>query len=99
MGLVPSLSAFFSTIPHSVGNTVLFVAYLQLFRSAFRNIEGFTFHPKTVYRVALPALLGLSIMGISTKSLFNTPRTRATVTFQWVAHGDISGTFNGILIF
>ncbi|MEK3937154.1 uracil/xanthine transporter [Sporosarcina sp. FSL W7-1349] len=62
LGLVPPLSAFFSTIPHSVGNTVLFVAYLQLFRSALRNIEGLTFEPKTVYRVALPALLGLSIM-------------------------------------
>lgn len=62
LGLVPPLSAFFSTIPHSVGNTVLFVAYLQLFRSALRNVEGLTFEPKTIYRVALPALLGLSIM-------------------------------------
>lgn len=62
LGLIPQLSAFFSTIPHSVGNTVLFVAYLQLFRSAIRNIEGLTFEPKTVYRIALPSLLGLSIM-------------------------------------
>lgn len=62
LGIVPQLSAFFSTIPHSVGNTVLFVAYLQLFRSAIRNIEGLTFEPKTVYRIALPSLLGLSIM-------------------------------------
>ena len=62
LGLIPTLSAFFSTIPHSVGNTVLFVAYLQLFRSAFRNIEGMTFTPHTVYRIAIPTLLGLSIM-------------------------------------
>ncbi|WP_237262298.1 uracil/xanthine transporter [Sporosarcina ureae] len=62
LGLVPPLSAFFSTIPQSVGNTVLFVAYLQLFRSVLRNVEGLTFEPKTIYRVALPALLGLSIM-------------------------------------
>lgn len=62
LGIVPEFSAFFSTIPHSVGNTVLFVAYLQLFRSALRNIEGLTFEPKTVYRIALPSLLGLSIM-------------------------------------
>ncbi|WP_303968512.1 uracil/xanthine transporter [Sporosarcina ureae] len=62
LGLVPPLSAFFSTIPQSVGNTVLFVAYLQLFRSALRNVEGLTFEPKNIYRVALPALLGLSIM-------------------------------------
>ncbi len=64
LGIVPELSAFFSTIPHSVGNTVLFVAYLQLFRSALRNIEGLTFEPKTVYRIALPALVGLSIMSL-----------------------------------
>ncbi|MCG3087227.1 uracil/xanthine transporter [Sporosarcina cyprini] len=62
LGLSPSLTAFFSTIPHSVGNTVLFVAYLQLFRSSLRNIEGLSFEPKTVYRVALPALVGLAVM-------------------------------------
>lgn len=62
LGFMPQLSAFFSTIPHSVGNTVLFVAYLQLFRSAIRNIEGLSFEPKNVYRIALPTLLGLSIM-------------------------------------
>lgn len=64
LGIVPTFSAFFSTIPDSVGNTVLFVAYIQLFRSALRNIEGLTFEPKTVYRIALPALLGLSIMSL-----------------------------------
>lgn len=62
LGLSPSLTAFFSTIPHSVGNTVLFVAYLQLFRSSLRNIEGLSFDPKTIYRVALPALVGLAVM-------------------------------------
>ena len=62
LGIVPTFSAFFSTIPHSVGNTVLFVAYLQLFRSAINNLNGLTFEPKTVYRIALPSLLGLSIM-------------------------------------
>ncbi|MDW0113180.1 uracil/xanthine transporter [Sporosarcina saromensis] len=62
LGLMPDLTAFFSTIPPSVGNTVLFVAYLQLFRSALRNVEGLSFDPKTIYRVALPSLVGLSIM-------------------------------------
>lgn len=62
LGLLPSLSTFFATIPSSVGNTVLFVAYLQLFRSAFRQIEGLVFEPTTIYRIALPSLLGLSIM-------------------------------------
>jgi len=73
LGLVPQLSAFFSTIPHSVGNTVLFVAYLQLFRSAIRNIDGLTFEPTTVYRIALPALLGLSIMTLPATAFTTIP--------------------------
>lgn len=73
LGLVPPLSAFFSTIPQSVGNTVLFVAYLQLFRSALRNVEGLTFEPKTIYRVALPALLGLSIMTLPAEVFSSLP--------------------------
>lgn len=73
LGLVPPLSAFFSTIPQSVGNTVLFVAYLQLFRSALRNVEGLAFEPKTIYRVALPALLGLSIMTLPAEVFSSLP--------------------------
>ena len=73
MGIVPPLSAFFSTIPYSVGSTVLFVAYLQLFGSALRNIEGLTFQPTTIYRIALPALLGLSIMGLPATTFITLP--------------------------
>ncbi|QTD40035.1 uracil/xanthine transporter [Sporosarcina sp. Te-1] len=73
LGLSPSLTAFFSTIPHSVGNTVLFVAYLQLFRSTLRNIEGLSFDPKTVYRVALPALVGLAVMTFPTSVFSSLP--------------------------
>lgn len=73
LGMVPEFSAFFSTIPHSVGNTVLFVAYLQLFRSALKNIEGLTFEPKTVYRIALPSLLGLSIMTLPPEAFQTLP--------------------------
>ncbi len=73
LGMVSELSAFFSTIPQSVGNTVLFVAYLQLFRSALRNIEGLTFEPKTVYRIALPSLIGLSIMSLPAATFATLP--------------------------
>ncbi|MHA6259023.1 uracil/xanthine transporter [Sporosarcina sp. CAU 1771] len=71
LGMVPELSSFFSTIPESVGHSVLFVAYLQLFGSALRNIEGLSFEPKTVYRIALPSLIGLAIMGLPA-SVFST---------------------------
>lgn len=73
LGLIPALSAFFSTIPQSVGNTILFVAYLQLFRSALRNIEGLSFTPKTIYKIALPALLGMSIMNIPKQAFTEVP--------------------------
>lgn len=73
LGVVPEFSAFFSTIPNSVGNTVLFVAYLQLFRSALKNIEGLTFEPKTVYRIALPSLLGLAIMTLPAEAFQTVP--------------------------
>jgi len=64
LGFVPSLSAFFSTLPISVGDAVLFVAYLQLFGSALRNIEGISFNSKTIYRIAAPVLLGVAIMNL-----------------------------------
>lgn len=64
MGVSPTLATFFSTMPMSVGNSVLFIAYLQLFGAGLRNIEGISFSPKTIYRIAAPVLLGISIMGM-----------------------------------
>lgn len=73
LGIIPSLSAFFSTIPHSVGNTILFVAYLQLFGSALRSIGSLQFTQKNIYRIALPTLLGLSIMNIPKEAFTSIP--------------------------
>ncbi|HJV45157.1 MAG TPA: uracil/xanthine transporter [Bacillota bacterium] len=64
LGSIPALGSFFSTLPISVGDAVLFVAYLQLFGSALRNIEGIRFNSKTIYRLAAPTLLGLAIMNL-----------------------------------
>jgi len=93
LGLVPQLSAFFSTIPHSVGNTVLFVAYLQLFRSAIRNIEGLTFEPTTVYRIALPALLGLSIMTLPAKAFTTIPQLIRPILSNGMLMGILAALF------
>ncbi len=73
IGAIPTLSTFFSTIHHSVGNTILFVTYLQLFPSALRNIEGFQFTSKSIYRIAFPALLGMAIMNIPTEAFLQIP--------------------------
>ncbi|WP_409342110.1 uracil/xanthine transporter [Paenibacillus sp. MBLB4367] len=73
LGFVPAFGAFFASMPVSVGNAVLFVIYLQLFGSAFRNLQGFTFNPKTVYRIAAPALLGISILNVPAEAFAALP--------------------------
>lgn len=73
LGFVPALSHFFSTLPVSVGNAVLFVAYLQLFSGAISNLNGIIFTPKTIYRIAAPVLLGIAIMNIPTEMFGSIP--------------------------
>ncbi|MCL6454919.1 MAG: uracil/xanthine transporter [Alicyclobacillus sp.] len=62
LGAVPGWAAWFATLPVSVGDAVLFVAYLQLFGSALENLQGTKFTFRTVYRIALPVLAGLAIL-------------------------------------
>ena len=64
LGAIPALGQLFATLPVSVGDAVLLVAYLQLFGSALTSIEGMTFTYKTIYRLAFPVLLGLALMTI-----------------------------------
>ena len=73
LGLVPALSHLFSTLPVSVGNAVLFVAYLQLFSGALSNLNGINFTPKTIYRIAAPVLLGIAIMNIPVEMFGSIP--------------------------
>ncbi|MBK0009649.1 uracil/xanthine transporter [Priestia megaterium] len=65
LGLIAPLGSLFLTLPITVGNAVLFVAYLQLFGTALRSIQEYTFNSKTVYRIALPVLIGVSLMNMS----------------------------------
>ena len=99
LGMIPALSAFFSTIPQSVGNTVLFVAYIQLFRSAIRNIEGLTFEPKTVYRIAIPALLGLSIMSLPPTVFTTIPQLVRPILSNGMLMGILTALFMELLYF
>lgn len=68
LGGVPQLASLFSAMPISVGDAVLFVAYLQLFGSALRNIEGMNFDFKSIFRIALPTLVGLAILATPSSS-------------------------------
>jgi len=99
LGMIPALSAFFSTIPQSVGNTVLFVAYMQLFRSAIRNIEGLTFEPKTVYRIAIPALLGLSIMSLPPTVFTTIPQLVRPILSNGMLMGILTALFMELLYY
>ncbi|MGE6573572.1 uracil/xanthine transporter [Paenibacillus xylanexedens] len=73
IGLTPSVTAFFAQIPPSVGSAVLFVAYLQMFGTALRTLEGTTFNSKTIYRVALPVLTGVAVMNIPAEAFQTLP--------------------------
>ncbi|GAC1566544.1 MAG: uracil/xanthine transporter [Ktedonobacteraceae bacterium] len=73
LGAVPILGQLFASLPISVGDAVLFVAYLQLFGAAVGNIEGLTFSYKTIYRLAAPVLLGLALMSIPPAAFSSIP--------------------------
>lgn len=94
LGIISPLSAFFSTIPYNVGSTVLFVAYLQLFRSALKSISGLQFSPKTIYRIALPTMLGMSIMNLPKEAFTTIP----TLVQPLVSNGLLIGILVALLM-
>ncbi|MCM3784571.1 uracil/xanthine transporter [Neobacillus mesonae] len=73
VGVFPSLSGWLASLPLTVGNAVLFAAYLQMFGTAIRTFQGAVFNPKTIYRVALPVLTGISIMNIPVSAFKDFP--------------------------
>ncbi|MGR6545189.1 uracil/xanthine transporter [Paenibacillus tundrae] len=73
LGLMPMLTSFFAQMPPSVGSAVLFVAYLQMFGTAIRTLEGTVFNSKTIYRIALPILTGVAIMNIPAEAFQGLP--------------------------
>jgi xanthine/uracil permease len=73
LGLVPFLIRFFATLPISVGDAVLFVAYLQLIGTALKNLSDLRFNAKTIYRFALPLLLGFTIMSMPSQVFTSLP--------------------------
>lgn len=62
MGLVPSIGAFFSKLPLSIGSAVLFVAYVLLFNSSLQFLKQVKFNTMNVYRSAIPLFVGIIIM-------------------------------------
>lgn len=73
IGLIPALAGFFATLPVSVGDAVLFIAYLQLFGSGLQTIEGITFNFRTIFRLAVPVLTGLAILSLPPQAFSTLP--------------------------
>jgi len=73
MGMVPALAGLLSTMPVSVGDAVLFIAYLQLFGSALGNLEGIHFTYKSIFRIAIPVLTGLALLAMPGSAFSSLP--------------------------
>ncbi|MCQ6279194.1 uracil/xanthine transporter [Bacillus sp. EB600] len=94
LGLVPVLGHFFSTMPISVGDAVLFVAYLQLFGGALSNLKGLQFSSRTIYRIAAPVLLGISIMNLPAQMFLSIP----ILVRPLLSNGLIMGILTAIIL-
>ncbi len=94
LGIIPVLSQLFASLPVSVGDAVLFVAYLQLFGAALTNLEGIKFSFKTIYRIATPVLLGIALL--------NTPATAfdtiPAIARPLVENGQVMGILLAIIM-
>jgi xanthine/uracil permease len=88
------LTGFFATLPISIGDAVLFVAYLQLFGSALKNIEGLDFNYKTIFRIALPTLTGISILSVPADVFSSLPEFTQAV----VGNGMLIGIIMAVIL-
>lgn len=73
IGLIPPLGDLLATLPLSIGDAVLFVAYLQMFGTALQNIQRLEFNYKTIFRVAAPLALGIAVMNLSPAAFTSLP--------------------------
>jgi xanthine/uracil permease len=65
LGIISPFGTFLASMPITVGNAVLFVAYIQMFGTTLKGLKDFEFNSKTIYRVAIPVLIGVCIMNLS----------------------------------
>jgi len=73
LGIIPSMGLLLATIPVTVGNAVLFVAYLQLLGTTIKNIKQFTFDSRSIHRIAAPVLIGVSVMSLDQQIFSSLP--------------------------
>jgi xanthine/uracil permease len=73
LGVIKPLGLLLATLPITVGNAVLFVAYIQLFGTALKSLNGYVFTSKTIFRLAIPVLVGVCIMTLDSKLFTSLP--------------------------
>lgn len=64
LGVIPLFGGILATLPITVGNAVLFAAYMQLLGTSLTNIKGYVFDTVTIHRLAIPLLAGVCIMNL-----------------------------------
>lgn len=73
LGIIPALGGLLATLPITVGYAVLFIAYLQLFGTSIKSLGGYVFNSYTIFRIAVPLLVGVSMMTIDPSLLSGLP--------------------------
>ncbi|WP_085505390.1 uracil/xanthine transporter [Thalassobacillus devorans] len=94
LGIIPVLGGVLATLPITVGNAVLFVAYMQLFGTSLKSLGGYQFNSVTIHRLAGPVLVGVGIMFVD-PSLFN---QLPALVQPLVSNGFIVGVLVAILL-
>ncbi|MDQ7862588.1 hypothetical protein RCO48_20890 [Peribacillus frigoritolerans] len=67
----------------------MFVAYLQLFGTAFNSVKGQHFTSDTIFRLAVPVLIGVSLMNILPNAFSNLPTLLQPFFDEWAHNGRI----------
>lgn len=94
LGIIPSLGLMLATIPITVGNAVLFIAYLQLLGTALKGVQGYTFNSISIHRIAIPILVGVSLLATDPKIFSNFP----SLVQPLLSNGFIVGVLLSILL-
>ncbi len=94
IGIIPQLSGLLATMPITVGNAVLFVAYLQLLGTTLKGLREYAFDSVTIHRLAVPVLIGLCIMNLDARVFGSLP----VLLQPLLSNGFIMGILIAIMI-
>ncbi|HIW35210.1 MAG TPA: uracil/xanthine transporter [Candidatus Paenibacillus intestinavium] len=94
LGIIPSLGLMLATIPITVGNAVLFVAYLQLLGTTLKGFQGHSFNSISIHRIAIPILVGVSLLATDATIFANFP----SLVQPLLSNGFIVGVLLSILL-